>query len=270
MYRALLLCVLIGLSLTGKTQQKELLPDLLRSHPAKDPSAITTRIGGFVSNLERKREKYSEQDFLRLILRESYRKFFDTYKPYTQFSELVEEGNYDCLSATSFLSVVLEAFKYQYKVIETNYHIFLFVQTEAGPVLLETTDRYNGIVTDPVQIEQRVSMYKNNELFITPTQSKKDHYQFQLNLYQEVQPYQLPGLLYYNQAVIAYNNNNLIECVARLNQARTIYESPRTSEFAIILVVKIVESDLNEDIKKDLIKPFVKYLRSSGSVIASR
>jgi hypothetical protein len=270
MYRALLLCVLIGLPFAGKTQQKELLPDLLKSHPAKDPSAITARIGGFVSNLERKREKYSEQDFLRLILRESYRNFFDNYKPYTQFSEIVENGNYDCLSATSFLSVVLEAFDYNYKVIETNYHIFLFVETESGPVLVETTDRYNGIVTDPKQIEQRILTYRNNELFIDPVQSKKDHYEFQLNLYHEVKPIQLPGLLYFNQAVIAYNNNNLIECVAKLNQAGAIYESPRTSEFAIILVKTIVASDLNEELKKDLIKPFVKYLRSSGSVIASR
>jgi hypothetical protein len=262
--------MLIGLPMAGLTQHADLIQDLLGSHPAKNPSAITDRIHGFVSNLERKREKHSDQDFLRLILRESYKKFFNTYKPYTQFSELVENGNYDCLSATSFLSVVLHAFNYDYKVIETNYHIFLFVKTDMGSVLLETTDRYNGIVTDPKQIEQRIVTYRNNELFIDPIQSKKDHYQFRLNLYHEVQPNQLPGLLYFNQAVIAYNNNNLVECVDKLNHARTIYESPRTSEFAIILVKTIAASDLTEELKKDLIRPFVKYLRSSNSVIASR
>jgi hypothetical protein len=85
-----------------------------------------------------------------------------------------------------------------------------------------------------------------------------------------VQPNQLPGLLYFNQAVIAYNNKDLVECAAKLDQARKIYESPRTSEFAIILVKSVIDSNLKEELKKDLIRPFVKYLRNSNSVIASR
>lgn len=270
MYRVLFLCFLIGLPLTGRTQHTELLQDLLRSHPAANPVVITHRMNVFISTLREKRERYSDKEFVRLIFRESYRKFFDTYKPYTQFSEIFENGNYDCLSATSFLSVVLNEFGYDFKIIETNYHIFLSVETDTSPVLLESTDRYNGIVTDPKQIEQRISTYRNNELFINPSQSGKDYYKYNLNLYQIVKPDQLPGLLYFNQAVIAYNNNDLVECAAKLDQARKIYESPRTAEFAIILVKSIVDSNLNEEVKKDLIRPFVKYLRNSSSVIASR
>jgi hypothetical protein len=270
MYRLLFLCFLIGLPLMGRTQHTELLQDLVRSHPAADPVMITHKMNVFISTLREKRERYTDKEFVRLIFRESYRKFFDTYKPYTQFSEIFERGNYDCLSATSFLSVVMKEFGYDFKIIETNYHIFLSVETDTGPVLLESTDRYNGIVTDPIQIEQRISTYRNNELFINPSQSDKNHYKYDLNLYHVVQPNQLPGLLYFNQAVTAYNSKNLVECAAKLDQARKIYESPRTSEFAIILVKSIIDSNLNEELKKDLIRPFVKYLRNSNSVIASR
>ncbi|MEQ1584267.1 MAG: hypothetical protein ABL895_00185 [Cyclobacteriaceae bacterium] len=270
MYRVLLLCFLIGLPLTGSTQHNGLLPDLLSSHPATDPVAITHRMNVFISTLREKRARNSDKEFVRLIFRESYRKFFDTYKPYAQVSEIFESGTYDCLSATSLLSVMLEEFNFDYKIIETNYHIFLSVETDTGPILLESTDRYNGIVSDPKQIEQRISTYRNNKLFINPSQSDKDHYQYNLNLYQIVQPNQLPGLLYFNQAVIAYNNKDLVKCAAKLDQARKIYESQRTSEFAIILVKSVVDSNLNEEEKKDLIRPFVKYLRNSNSVIASR
>ncbi len=270
MYRLLFLCFLIGLPLSGRTQHTDLLQDLVRSHTATDPMMIANKMNGFISTLREKREKHSDQEFVRLIFRDSYKKFFNTYKPYTQFSEIFERGNYDCLSATSFLSVVLEEFGYDFKIIETNYHIFLSVETDKGPVLLESTDRYNGIVTDPIQIEQRISTYRNNELFINPSQSDKAHYKYDLNLYHVVQPYQLPGLLYFNQAVTAYNSKNLVECAAKLDQARKIYESPRTSEFAVILVKSIIDSNLNEELKKDLIRPFVRYLRNSNSVIASR
>lgn len=270
MFRMLLICFLIGAPLIGRAQHSELLADLLESYPAKNPVGITQRIDGFVASLHKKRERYSDQNFVRLIFREAHKKFFDTYKPYAQFSEIFESGNYDCLSATTFLTVVLQEFNYDYKIIETNYHIFLSVETDAGPVLLESTDQYNGIVTDPSQIEQRISNYRNNKLFINPSQSDKDHYQYNLNLYQIVNPKQLSGLLIFNQAVIAYNNKDLVKCAAKLDKARKIYESPRTSEFAVILVKSVVASNLNEELKKDLIRPFVKYLRNTSSVIASR
>lgn len=107
--------------------------------------------------------------------------------------------------------MVLEEFGYDFKIIETNYHIFLSVETDKGPVLLESTDRYNGIVTDPIQIEQRISTYRNNELFINPSSSQSDkaHYKYDLNLYHVVVTVSTPGLLYFNQAVTAYNSKNL-------------------------------------------------------------
>lgn len=262
--------ILIGfIPFLGSTQSTELLPDLLASYPTANAQYIPARLNGFVSTLQGKRSKHSDQDFLKLIFRESHRKFFKNYKPYTQFPEIFEEGNYDCLSATSFLSLVLNQFEYDYQIIETNYHIFISVQTSNGPVLIESTDRFNGFVSDPKEIEQRITTYRANKLSVNPSESDKVHYRYNLNLYQLVKPEQLPGLLYFNQAVIAFNRKNLVECAAKLDKANKIYESPRTVELVTLLVKCAVESDLNEDEKEELVKPFVKYLRST-SVIASR
>jgi hypothetical protein len=263
--------VLIGLiPFLGGAQSVELLPELLASYPTSQPQEITSKVNGFVSSLQNKRSKHSEQDFLKLIFRESHRKFFKTYKPYTQFSEIFERGNYDCLSATSFLSVVLDEFKFEYKIIETNYHIFISVETNKGSVLLESTDRFGGIVKDPKQIDQRIAAYRANTLSIDASESGKAHYRYNLNLYQLVKPEQLPGLLYFNQAVIAFNNKNLIECVSKLNTASKIYESPRTSELAMLLVKSIVDSNMSEDEKIELVKPLARYFQSKNSILASR
>jgi hypothetical protein len=269
MFRGFII-VLIGLiPFLGSAQPTELLPDLLASSPTGNSQDITARLTGFVSTLQHKQSKYSEQDFLKLIFRESHKKFFKHYQPYTQFSEIFERGYYDCLSATSFLSYVLNEFGYEYSVIETNYHIFISVETKDGSVLIESTDRFNGLVTDSKQISQRIATYRTNSLSINPSESDKVHYKYNLNLYQLVQPEQLPGLLYFNQAVTAFNNKDLIVCAAKLHKANKIYESPRNAELAVLLVKSVVESDLSEDEKGELVKPFVKYLRSA-SVIASR
>ncbi len=269
MFRGFII-VLIGLiPFLGGAQPVELLPDLLASSPTVHAQDITVKLNSFVSTLQAKRSKHSGQDFLKLIFRESHKKFFKHYQPYTQFSEIFEKGNYDCLSATSFLSFVLNEFGYEYKIIETNYHIFISVQTDNGSVLVESTDRFHGLVTDAKEINQRIATYRANTLSIDPSESDKVHYKYNLNLYQLVKPEQLPGLLYFNQAVIAFNHKNLVECATKLDKANKVYESPRTAELAMLLVNSVVESNMSEAEKEDLIKPFVKYLRSA-SAIASR
>ena len=269
MCRGFIIVLIALVPFLGTAQSTELLPGLLASSPTAHAQDITAKLNSFVSTLQQKRSKHSEQDFLKLIFRESHRKFFKTYQPYTQFSEIFEEGHYDCLSATSFLSLVLNEFGYEYKIIETNYHIFISVQTDRGPVLVESTDRFSGFVTDSKKIEQRISTYRANTLSIEPSESDKVHYKYNLNLYQLVMPEQLPGLLYFNQAVIAFNHKNFVECAIKLDKANKIYESPRTAELAMLLAKSLVDSDMSEAEKEDLIKPFVKYLRST-SVIASR
>lgn len=271
MYRWFLICLLIGLnSSLCVAQPIDLLPELLKSYPATRPQEITQSLEKLIINLEHKRGRLSDEDFLHLVFRESHRKFFRSYQPYAQFAQVLEEGKYDCLSATSFLSILLKRFDYDFKIIETNYHIFLLVETSKGQWLIESTDKLNGIVSDPVQIDKRISKYQSNDLIVASSKADKIHYEFNLNLYQIVQPDQLPGLLYFNQAVIAYNENNLVDCAEKLDYARKIYESPRTAEFAVILVKSIAVSGLNDEVKRELIKPFVKYLKNTNSIIASR
>jgi len=271
MCRWFILCVLLGFNThLSVSQPLDLLPELLNSYPASRPQEVTNALDKLIVNLEQKRGNRTDKEFLNLLFHESHRKFFRSYQPYAQFAQVLESGIYDCLSATSFLSVLLERFDYDFKIIETNYHIFLLVETSKGPVLIESTDKFNGIVTNKHQIDERIAKYQSNKLIISPSESDKNYYHFNLNLYHQVQPNQLPGLLYFNQAVVAYNYKNLIECAAKLNMANKIYESPRTAEFAVLLVKSVAASELDEEIKKELIRPFIKYLRNTNSVIASR
>lgn len=249
-------------------QQPALLEHLLQTSPSVSPAQINYRLDQFVYTVQEKRKKKSDADFLRLVLRESYKSFFKTYQPYAQLNQTFESGVYDCLSATSVMSVILDQLGYRYQIIETNYHIFMQVDTGSEKLLLETTDRYHGVISDPEQIQQQVQLYQTNRLSNAIVQSQKEHYQFNMNLYQEVQPEQLPGLLLFNQAVLAYNAQDWITCADKLDQARKIYESPRVKEFGYLLVLSILESELDDSMKRDLIRPFLKY--TQNQVLAAR
>jgi hypothetical protein len=240
--------------------QGSLLSSLIETAPNANSTLIETKINSFIaSQRERKKLAKSELKFLKSMVNESHRKFLKSYKSYSQFNELFESGQYDCLSGTAFFSVLLEELQFRYKIIETNYHIFLLIDTNQGQVLLETTDRLFGFKTNPQEIEESLNHYKEN--LIASNSSKKLHYyQYHIDLFREVNTMQLSGLLYFNQAVIAYNSHEWATCVDRLEKAKTIYNNPRVVELTEILADSIALSKLNEKVKQQLLIHLSKYV----------
>jgi hypothetical protein len=249
--------------------QGSLLTSLIESAPLANTSIIETKMSSFIS-LQKEKMKLakSEVKFLKSMVDESHRKFLKTYKAYSQFNDPFENGHFDCLSGTAFFSVLLEGLQFDHKIIETNYHIFLLVETNKGQVLIETTDRLFGFKTNSKEIEKCLAQYKENLLAAAP--SKGGHYyHYQVDLFRPVNAFQLSGLLYFNQAVIAYNKHEWVVCAERLEKARSIYDNPRVEELTEILAKSISLSGLNEKVKEPLLIHLAKYIKGS-TILAIR
>ncbi|MBX2899097.1 MAG: hypothetical protein KF775_05590 [Cyclobacteriaceae bacterium] len=260
MYRLVAVVILVVGMASGAVAQS-ILPGLIQTTPQADRDKVSTEINQFITRLNNKRTTLNDQAFLQLIFSETHRRFLKTYKPYAQFADVFQKAQYDCLSATSLLAVVLDAFGFDFTVVETNYHIFISVQTTNGQVLLESTDRQNGFVTNALAIEQRISTYQQNKPVAYA--GNKVYYEFDLNLYQVVQPQQLAGLLLFNQAIVAFNEGDVPESARKLKAAVRIYDSPRTNEFAAILITAIVNSQMPQEEKVDLIRSLYGYINRS-------
>jgi hypothetical protein len=268
--RRLLWLLVLLIPVIGWSQSADRFQLLLQSAPSRQPSLATSKMNQFISALEIKRGKLkSDESFLRYAFRESHKAFLKNYKAYSQFPEIFDSGQYDCLSATSFFSVVLDSFGFEYKIIETNYHIFLIVEADQKQILLESTDKTNGFVSDDRLVRERIHGYRENKM-LAEVNSDKYYYRYDLDLYQEVMPHQLTGLLYFNQAVEAFNTNELSDCATKLKKAIRIYNSPRIAEFAVILVSKVAISEMEEEEKKNIIRPFASFIKAKSSVIAAR
>lgn len=252
----------------GFSQVSDRFQTLLQSAPSQEPQLAASKMEQFITELGVKRGKLkSDEAFLRYTFREAHKTFLKNYKAYSQFPEIFDSGNYDCLSATSLFSVVLDSFGFEYKIIETNYHVFMVVEGDQKLLLLESTDEINGMVTNAEVIKERLARYQENKMY--SSSADKYYYQYDLDLYQQVMPQQLTGLLFYNQAVAAFNTNDLVACAQKLKKAIRIYNSPRIAEFAIILVSRIADSNLGEDEKKQLISPFASIIKEKAAVVAS-
>ena len=205
---------------------------------------------------------------LRNLVDLTHRKMLRSYSTYPTLKEIAA-GKYDCLTATVFFSAVLEASGFRFSIIETNYHIFLMVHTTQGDVLLETTDRYRGVETDALQIEKRIGSYRH--LLTASTAPSQEVYQYTFDLYRQVHPAQLKGLLIFNEAVRAYNERNVALCGEKLLEASRIYHTPRIPELAAIVLQTLPFSKEMKDTDKDQLRTALMPLAGQAVLpIASR
>ncbi|HEY9046192.1 MAG TPA: hypothetical protein VIN08_09865 [Ohtaekwangia sp.] len=213
----------------------------------------------FVEKLNSKREGFKhDKAFLEYIFTKTHQRFLKNYTEYSSFNDLLNKGAYNCLTGTALYALLLEHFSIPYKIIETNYHIFLMATTSDGEVLLETTDPAHGFTDNEAEIEKRISGYKQNT--IQQSTRKKQYYHFSFDLYNTVNLDEMLGLLYYNHAIKAYNNHQWVNAVAYLEKASLLYQSPRLEEFSRIILLSVVESKLDTSLKETYIKK-IQYVR---------
>jgi hypothetical protein len=259
--RTRLTCFLLLTMPLWSWSQGGILSNLIETAPHANTELIQSKITDFISLQKGKRQlAKNEIKFLKAMVNDSHKKFLKSYKPYSYFNELFENGRFDCLTGTSFFCVMLDELDFKYKIVETNYHIFLLIETNQGRVLLETTDRLFGFKTNQQEIEKCLSHYKEN-LLTSTSSNKYQYYQYHVELFREVSTKQLSGLLYFNQAVIAYNNHDWVTCVDRLAKARSIYDNPRVEELTEILADSIAASELNEKVKQQLLIYLAKHVQ---------
>lgn len=211
----------------------------------KEQSEDSRRLNAFVDGISTSGNEIKQ---LRKIFRGLHTAFLKHYEAHSDFNAIFTSGHYDCLTATALLCNVLDKFHYSYDIIETNYHIFLIVKTSGGEVMIESTDAIGGLIVNKRTIQERIAQYQKN---IPVTSSSGYVFQYPFSLFQKISKNNLNGLLFFNQAVKAYNRQDWETCATLLEKAHAHYASPRCSALRSLLNQTITLSSLNEKTKAD-------------------
>jgi hypothetical protein len=218
----------------------------------KSEHANTDAYVNLFSKLESKRKLFtSDKDYLAFIFQKVHAKFLRKFDEKASFNDLTSTGKYNCLTATALYTLTLEHLNFKYSVFETNYHIFLTIQTGSGEVLLETTDGENGFISDAHEISERIANYKAQNL--TASNSNKYYYRYTTSLYHRVNMAEILGLLHFNSAVRAYNNHDLHKTVEHLEKASELYYSNRLDEFSKIIFLSLIEGNYDSKTREILL-----------------
>lgn len=224
-------------------------------------------ISNFAEKLENSKGEKDQKQFLKLVFNKTHHRFLKNYQAYATFSDLLKAGNYNCLTGTALYALLLDHLGYDYKVIETNYHIFLIVKTSEGKVIFEATDPVKGFITDADEVEKRLSKYQQNQ--VPRRESEKIYYQYSVKLFNEVSLDEMLGLLHYNHAIEAFNAQQLSSAIVHLDKAIHLYQSPRIDEFAKIILLYVKESKLEASVKENCLQKIQTIRNQRMHVIAS-
>jgi len=231
--------------------------------PTKESADLAT----FVNKLEQKQSSFKHNsDFLEFIFNKTHQKFLKNFSEYASFPEMLDKGNYNCLTGTALYALLLDHFNVPYKIIETNYHIFLLAQTDQGPILFETTDAANGFVTNGEEIQNRIARYRQNS--IQTAGSSKTYYRYNFDLYKSVSLDEVLGLLYYNLSIVAFNSKDLNLAIDHLGKAIELYQSPRIEEFSKIILLTVLEGNLDPSEKERCLEN-IRALRNKHLIVTA-
>jgi hypothetical protein len=207
----------------------------------------------FSQKLAKRKGRKDDRQFLKFVFSKTHQQYLRTYANYATFNAINERGVYNCLTGTALYALLLKDLGYDFRIIETNYHIFLIVNTDtAGKILFEATDPVKGFIADQQAIEKRIARYKDDQF--VKADADKNYYLYSFKLFNEVSLDQMLGLLYYNEAIQAFNDHQLQDAVADLDNATGLYNSPRITEFSKIILLSVMQSKLDHAVKENCVR----------------
>jgi hypothetical protein len=207
----------------------------------------------FVGKLQSKRGSFRRDvDFLEYMFVRTHQRFLKQFEDYPSFGRTLTDGTYNCLTGTALYALLLDHFGFPYQIIETNYHIFLLTEAVGSSILIEATDPTGGFISDDEVIRKRIAAYRENNAGRDP--SSQQVYRYNFDLYNTVSLDQLQGLLQYNLAIEAYNQQELPAAVSELKKSIETYQSPRIYEMSQILLLAVMDSNLEPVTKERCLK----------------
>jgi len=184
-----------------------------------------------INKLER-RSAYDQEYFLEYLFYTSHQKMLKNYNKGTTINELLSGGDYDCVSGSIMYSVLLNYFNISHRIIETDYHVFIIAELEEKEYIYESTDAQAGFISDPQKVAQfKAEFLPMGQVNTLMSNEKVGELQYgnpnSRTIYKQISLRQLVALQYFNQGLIAINNQDLKLASQRLQQALNLYDSER-------------------------------------------
>lgn len=184
-----------------------------------------------VNDLKQKTKGQDEVKAVKTIYKEVHRRFLTTYVLENSFSDLLEKGEYNCVSGSALYALIFEKMNIPYQIVEAPQHVFLFAWPSTHRVAIETTDPKSGYLRLNDSYIQKYVRYLYEQKLI-PKDEYENSSAAQLfdTYYFEKNGLSLRGLAAVqltNYAIYALNNNATDRALPQIKRAYYLLPNER-------------------------------------------
>ena len=190
------------------------------------------RINDCVMDLRKNIVNKSEVKKIKFIYDYVHKNFLKVYKLKNSFSEIFENGSYNCVSASALYAIVFSKLGIKYQINETPQHIYLVANSHSEKVIIETTNPEKGYYQfNNAFIEKYLKNLIDSKLITreeydnTKAQDLFNKYYFSSTT---ISLLELAGLQYTNYCIYETEDKDYEHCFDNAKKAYYLYPCERT------------------------------------------
>lgn len=180
------------------------------------------------------KEKKSNVHLLSNIFFHTHSSLLENYTTFASFSHTLSTGDYDCVTGTAVMGLLLDRYGITYKIIELQGHVYIKGWMGKKPFIIESTDPWNGLLVG----NRRVSNWEKKitedgaSLFSSANErvGQRTNINKQVKI-AEIGLKELGGLQYYNDAVRKFEDGAYEDAYVQLIKGELLYPSSRITQF---------------------------------------
>lgn len=192
---------------------KEQLNTVIKSFPEKETSS--------------KKEKKRVKKIYDII----HDKFFRKYNLHSYFSDIFNDGTYNCVTASALYAFTFEELNIPYHIKETPSHVFLIAYPNSHKIYLETTapGAYGYSIPQESEVKKIINELIAYKIVTKEEVNEKGYMKFYEDYYygkEYINKSSLIGMQYYNKGLSHLETLSYKAALNNLTKAKVFYSSP--------------------------------------------
>jgi hypothetical protein len=210
------------------------------------------KLNAFYTTLNSKKiSRYNNRKKVKYLFNKVHDYFLRRYKDVSNFSQIFQDGVYNCVSATALYSQVFDKYNIPYNIKETPTHVFLIAFPKTHNIYVETTVPGKSGYYSPSENEIKtvVDQLIKNKLLTKEEVNSIGYNKSYFNYFFDkdfISKKNLIGLQYYNEAISFLINQEYVKAYKSLLKSEIFYDSKRIKFLKISLASMILsKSEFN-------------------------
>ena len=189
---------------------------------------------------------------VKMLFDETHEAFFTQYKNVASFNEIFDSKQYNCVSATALYALLLNEYNIPYLIKEKPTHVYIVAYPTTNSILLESTAPQSGYYSPSNNDLQKIVSSLVDMKFITQEEVDRKGVRKVYNEFyfsdDNISIKKLAGLQYYNEALVAFDEENYKKALKTIRKAQVLYPSDKTDYVEYIVLASLINGSKYNDI----------------------